>query len=142
VNALGTRAGEIESWIRSNLFDEVPMAVSVISRDFRIQQANQRFTDAFGPWEGRPCYEVYKKRAEPCLRCAAAECFVDGRIRSREEEGLGGGGHIDYLVHMVPMVRRRRSGTRSDSPRWARLWPAWRTASRTSSWGSRVGCTR
>jgi signal transduction histidine kinase len=105
VNALGTRAGEIESWIRSNLFDEVPMAVSVISRDFRIQQANQRFTDAFGPWEGRPCYEVYKKRAEPCLRCAAAECFVDGRIRSREEEGLGGGGHIDYLVHMVPMVR-------------------------------------
>jgi len=68
MNHLGTRAGEIESWIRSNLFDEVPMAISVISRDFRVQEANRRFTEAFGPWEGRPCYEVYKKRTEPCLR--------------------------------------------------------------------------
>ncbi len=105
MNALGTRAGEIESWIRSNLFDEVPMAISVISRDFRVQLANRRFTEAFGAWEGRPCYEVYKKRSEPCLRCAAAECFVDGRIRSREEEGVHCGRHIDYLVNMVPMVR-------------------------------------
>ncbi len=105
MNALGTRAGEIESWIRSNLFDEVPMAISVISRDFRVQEANRRFTEAFGPWEGRPCYEVYKKRTEPCLRCAALECFMDGKIRSREEEGVHDGRHIDYFVHMVPMVR-------------------------------------
>jgi len=105
MNHLGTRAGEIESWIRSNLFDEVPMAISVISRDFRVQEANRRFTEAFGPWEGRPCYEVYKKRTEPCLRCAALESFVDGKIRSREEEGVQDGRHIDYLVHMVPMTR-------------------------------------
>jgi len=105
MNALGTRGGEIESWIRSNLFDEVPMAISVISRDYRVQRANRRFTEAFGPWEGRPCYEVYKHRSEPCMRCAAAECFVDGRIRSREEEGIRAGQHIDYLVNMVPMVR-------------------------------------
>jgi PAS domain S-box-containing protein len=105
MNHLGTRAGEIESWIRSNLFDEVPMAISVISRDFRVQEANRRFTEAFGPWEGRPCYEVYKKRTEPCLRCAALESFVDGKIRSREEEGVRDGRQIDYLVHMVPMTR-------------------------------------
>lgn len=105
MNALGTRAGEIESWIRSNLFDEVPMAISVISRDFRVQEANKRFTEAFGPWEGRACYEVYKKRKEPCLHCAALESFVDGKIRSREEEGVRDGCHLDYLVHMVPMKR-------------------------------------
>jgi PAS domain S-box-containing protein len=106
LNALGTRPGEIDSWIRSNLFDRVPMAVSVIGRDYRIVRANRQFEEAFGTWEGRPCYEVYKDRTEPCLRCAALETFVDGRTRSREEEGMmGNGKQIDYLVHMVPMKR-------------------------------------
>jgi len=106
VNALGTPSGEIHSWIRSNLFDEVPMAVGVISRDFRVLEANRRFEESFGTWKGRPCYEVYKDRTEPCLHCAALETFVDGKIRVREEEGMmGDGNEIDYLVHMVPMVR-------------------------------------
>ncbi len=106
MNALGTRGGEIHSWIRSNLFDTVPVAISVISRDFRILEANRPFEEAFGPWKGRPCYEVYKDRSEPCLHCAALETFVDGHVRVREEEGFMTDGHeIDYLVHMVPVTR-------------------------------------
>ncbi len=106
MNPLGTPSGEIHAWIRSNLFDEVPMAVSVISRDFRVLEANRRFEESFGPWRDRPCYEVYKDRSEPCLRCAALETFADGKIRAREEEGMmGDGQEIDYLVHVVPMVR-------------------------------------
>jgi PAS domain S-box-containing protein len=97
---------EIQGWIRKNLFDEVPMAISVISRNYRILDANRRFGEAFGDWKGRPCYEVYKGRSEPCLRCAALAAFVDGKIRSREEEGLTSKGRqFDYLVHMVPVVR-------------------------------------
>jgi PAS domain S-box-containing protein len=106
MNQLGTPSGEIHSWIRSNLFDEVPIAVSVISRDFRVLEANCRFEESFGSWKDRPCYEVYKDRSEPCLRCAALETFVDGKIRAREEEGMMcDGQQIDYLVHVVPMVR-------------------------------------
>jgi signal transduction histidine kinase len=106
MNALGTRPGEIDSWIRSNLFDQVPVALSVISRDYRIVQANRLFEEERGPWRHRPCYEVCKDRTEPCLRCAALETFVDGKTRSREEEGVvRNGKQIDYLVHMVPMTR-------------------------------------
>jgi len=101
-----TPMDEIRGWIRRNLFDEVPMAIGVISRDYRILDANRRFGEAFGDWQGRRCYEVYKGRTEPCLRCAALAAFVDGRIRSREEEGLTSKGRqFDYLVHMVPVVR-------------------------------------
>lgn len=106
VNALGTREGEIHSWIRSNLFDSVPMAISVISRDFRVLEANRPFEQAFGPWKERPCYEVYKDRKEPCLHCAALETFVDGQIRAREETGVTTDGReIDYLVHIAPVLR-------------------------------------
>ena len=100
------RREEIEDWIRSYLFDTVPMAISVIGRDYRILKANRRFEESFGSWQDRPCYKVYKGRPRPCLRCAALETFVDGKLRSREEQGIAGdGSEIDYLVHMVPVVR-------------------------------------
>ena len=101
-----TSKEEIQTWIRSNLFDTVPIAISVIDRGYRIREANSRFGESFGSWKDRPCYEVYKDRTEPCLRCAALETFVDGKLRSREEQGIAeDGSEIDYLVHMVPVVR-------------------------------------
>ncbi|MGK7313519.1 MAG: two-component system sensor histidine kinase NtrB [Candidatus Longimicrobiales bacterium M2_2A_002] len=100
------RADELQDWIRSNLFDAVPMAIGVIDRSYRILAANQAFADSFGPWEGRPCYEVYKGRDEPCLRCGALESFVDGASRNRQEKGVhDDGSELDYLVHIVPLVR-------------------------------------
>ncbi len=95
---------EIHEWLRAHLFDQVPIAISIIDRDYRIVDANPRFEQAYGPWRGRPCYEVYKDRDRPCVHCAAAMTFEDGKVRIREEEGTVGNGHlIDYLVHMVPI---------------------------------------
>ena len=103
---LSEERAEIQEWIRSHLFDEVPMAIGVIDRSYHLLEANRRFDDSFNTWKDRPCYEVYKGRSKPCLRCAALETFVDGKIRSREEVGIGRGGRqIDYLVHLVPVVR-------------------------------------
>lgn len=99
-------AEEIHDWLRLNLFDEVPIAISVISPDFRIVEANRRFREAYGTWQGRPCYEVYKGRAERCEQCAALETFTDGKIRTREEEGATrDGDQHHYLVQMVPITR-------------------------------------
>ncbi|HIQ20596.1 MAG TPA: GHKL domain-containing protein [Planctomycetes bacterium] len=99
-------AEEIHDWLRANLFDAVPMAIGVISRDFRVVEANRRFEQTYGPWKGRPCHEVYKGRKERCAHCAAVETFADGRIRIREEEGIvRKGSQSHYLVHMVPIVR-------------------------------------
>ncbi len=99
-------ASEIHDWLQTNLFDEVPIAISVISRDFRIVEANRRFSQTYGRWENRPCYQVYKGRDTCCANCAAVETFADGRIRTREEEGaLHDGCRHYYLVQMVPITR-------------------------------------
>ncbi len=95
---------EIQEWLRGHLFDQVPIAISIIDRDYGIVDANPRFEQAYGPWRGRPCYEVYKNRDQPCVHCAAAMTFEDGKVRIREEEGtVGNGDPMDYLVHMVPI---------------------------------------
>lgn len=102
----GMHAEEIHGWLQTHLYDHVPIAVCVISPEFRIVEANRRFTDAYGAWAGRPCYEVYKGRSERCERCAAAKTFSDGRTRAREEEGVERNGALShYLVHMVPITR-------------------------------------
>ena len=92
-------------WLEENLFDAVPMAISVISPDFRIVEGNRRFTEEYGEWKGRECYDVYKGRSERCKRCAATETFADGKIRTREEQGTYRDGTTShYLVQMVPIV--------------------------------------
>ncbi len=99
------RSEELNHWIHSDLFDSVPMPISVISRNYRIIEANRAFEESFGTWQGLPCYEVYKDRTEPCLRCGALETFVDGKIRDRQEVGSVAGEELDYLVHIVPLTR-------------------------------------
>jgi signal transduction histidine kinase len=98
---------DIELWLRTRLFDEVPVSICVIDRRFQIVKANRQFQNEYGPSTRRPCYEVYKGRQAPCDECAAVETFRDGKIRSREEQGTVGvhGGRAHYLVQMVPIVR-------------------------------------
>jgi signal transduction histidine kinase len=97
-------AEEIEDWVRVHLFDQVPICISIIDRNYRIVDANNRFREVFGAWEDRPCYEVYKGRSEPCTHCAAVASFTDGAVRIREEEGVVRDGEpLDYLVHMAPI---------------------------------------
>jgi signal transduction histidine kinase len=95
----------VKQWVRTELWDQVPIAISVIDRDFEIVEANRCFTQAYGRWDNQPCYTVYKGRAERCETCAAASTFSDGRVRVREEQGvMRDGKETYYLVHMVPLV--------------------------------------
>ena len=100
-------SSEINKWLRARLFDEVPVRICVIDRDFHIVEANRLFGEAYGEWRDRACYAVYKGRDSRCERCAASSTFADGRVRVREEHGTGQNGEPEshYLVHMVPIVR-------------------------------------
>ena len=98
---------DIRQWIHDNLFEQVPINISVIDRGFHIVEANRSFAETYGDWVGRPCYEMYKDRSERCDRCAAAATFADGNIRVREERGVDRLGRtMYYLVHMVPLIHR------------------------------------
>lgn len=95
----------VKQWVRTELWDQVPVAISVIDRDFQIVEANRSFVSAYGAWEQEPCFAVYKGRTERCENCAAARTFSDGKVRVREEHGvLRDGREIHYLVHMLPLV--------------------------------------
>jgi histidine kinase len=79
---------DLKHWIRTELWDQVPVSIAVINRDFDILEANKSFVKTYGRWQNRKCYAVYKGRSTRCEKCAAAETFADGRIRVREEEGV------------------------------------------------------
>ncbi len=97
---------DLRKWIRQELWDQVPVSISVIDRSFHIIEANRCFANTYGEWRKRPCYEIYKGRAERCENCAAAETFEDGQVRIREETGIVRDGlQTYYLVHMLPLVR-------------------------------------
>jgi len=95
-----------DRWIREELFHHLPMPICVVDQQFRIAEANERFTELYGEWRGRFCYEVYKGRKEKCARCGAAKTFRDGKTRQREEQGVDRQGNpTDYVVNIVPVVR-------------------------------------
>jgi signal transduction histidine kinase len=103
---------DLKHWIRTEFWDQVPVSIAVINRSFEIVEANRSFANAYGAWQGRPCYAVYKGRSEPCEVCAPAQTFSDGRVRVREEEGvLGDGQPHHYLVRTVPLLRKGGEGS-------------------------------
>jgi signal transduction histidine kinase len=100
------RTEDVRDWVRTQLWDQVPVRIAVINQEFRIVEANQSFRSTYGDWWEKPCFSVYKGRSRHCEGCAASRTFKDGKMRVREEQGLPlEGKPTFYLVHMVPLVR-------------------------------------
>jgi signal transduction histidine kinase len=100
------RTEDVHHWVRTQLWDQVPVRIAVIDSEYRIVEANQSFRSAFGEWKRKPCYSVYKARNARCEGCAASRTFADGKTRVREEQGVPlEGKPTYYLVHMVPLIR-------------------------------------
>jgi len=66
-------------------FDATPCYLTVQDRDFHIIRANERFRRDFGDFEGRYCYQVYKRRSEKCEVCPVEQAFWDGQNHRVEE---------------------------------------------------------
>lgn len=97
---------DIHEWVRTQLWDKVPVRIAVIDRSFRIVEANDSFYAAYGEWREKLCFSVYKGRSERCIGCAAMQTFADGKTRVREEQGVPMEGNPSYyLVHMLPIIR-------------------------------------
>ncbi len=93
-------------WLKRELFEQAPVNIAVIDRDFHVVHANRNFIELFGEIRGRKCYEVYKKRDAPCERCLTSKTFADGKVRVNEEVGIDREGRqAHYMVHVVPITR-------------------------------------
>jgi PAS domain S-box-containing protein len=92
----------------NELIEQTPFNIAVIDRDYRIVDANGKFQEYFGPWEGRRCYEVYKGKSVPCPDCKARETFEDGMVRVSDETGHDRHGRsCHYVVHLAPLKNEK-----------------------------------
>lgn len=95
----------LQTWLHTQLFDQVPCNIAIIDRSFTIIEQNRNFQLLFGDGRGRLCHEVYKKQDHQCDQCIAVTCFQDGKVRVNDEVGKDRDGRTaHYLVHMVPIV--------------------------------------
>ncbi len=86
------------------MFNQVPFSVALIDRLLNITAANEHFEEYFGEWRNRRCYEVYKRRSEPCPGCQAEAAFQDGRVRVSEQSGVDRHGRAcQYAMHLSPL---------------------------------------
>ena len=66
-------------------FDSMPCYITVQNRDLQVIDANKKFVNDFGEYEGRYCYQVYKNRPEKCEICHVERTFRDGLPHHGEE---------------------------------------------------------
>ncbi len=96
---------------KRELLEHLPSNLAIIDRDYNIVEANSHFREYFGDWEGKKCYQVYKKSLDPCRRCNSLATMRDGKSRVTDEVGIDQHGRMThYVVHSVPL-RDRKDGT-------------------------------
>jgi len=100
----------LKDLVRMALFEEVPMNVAVIDREFNIVDANGRFTRRFGDWRGKKCYAVYKKLHRPCDDCPSAQAFDEGKVVVADAVGVDARGQPTHYVGHVAPLRRTPDG--------------------------------
>ncbi|MDQ1266378.1 MAG: Histidine kinase protein [Bacteroidota bacterium] len=95
---------ELHELLANQLYDLVPFNVAIIDREFNIVQANNFFRQYFGDWEGKKCYQVYKKRADQCSSCEINNVFKFGTPRVSNESGIDKNDKIcHYIIQSAPL---------------------------------------
>ncbi len=90
--------------IYEELYQQVPFNVAVIDRNFNVVDANNNFTEYFGQWENKKCYDVYKKLKKPCADCPTGEVFKNGEPVVADSVGIDQHGRkTHYVAHVFPI---------------------------------------
>ena len=101
----------IHDLVRRQLFEQAPMIIAVLDREFHVILANVSFQSAFGDWRGEKCYALLKKRESPCPGCMALKSFEDGRIRIHEELlEVSGGRKVHFVTRVAPLTAGEEEG--------------------------------
>jgi len=86
-------------------FELMPAYLTILDRDLRIVDANRRFREDFGDFEGRQCFQINQHRSERCEHCPAERTFRDGLHHEMEEKFTNNMGHeIFLLINTTPIT--------------------------------------
>ncbi len=95
----------LKSWSHKKLFDQVPLSIAVIDRDYNILEVNQEFKKKFSKLANKKCFQLYKNRQDKCPNCLADQTFADGKTRISEEQGFNKKGEpIYYIAQYAPLM--------------------------------------
>ncbi len=96
--------------IYKTLFEEVPFCVAIIDRDYNVVEANEKFSQRFGNWRGKKCYNVYKKLHRPCDECPSEQVFEEGKVIVADAVGVDKEGKPTHYVGHVAPIRLKEDG--------------------------------
>lgn len=86
-------------------FELIPAYMTILDRNLRIVDANNRFREDFGDFEGRYCFQVNQHRSERCEHCPTERTFRDGLNHEMEEKFTNNMGHeIFLLINTTPIT--------------------------------------
>ncbi|MFC1587697.1 ATP-binding protein [Planctomycetota bacterium] len=94
------------------LFERVPCYIGILDSDFRIVRANEKLRETFGEFQGKRCYEVYKRRDGVCEDCPAALSFKDGLEHYSTQVGISmDGKETHYIVTTTPLMNGKEGSS-------------------------------
>ncbi len=86
-----TRRQEIEKILRAerdkfhSMLIAMKQGMHILNTDFTIEFQNEVLLDLLGDTIGRHCFEVYKRRNQPCEHCLMTEAITTGQVQRAEE---------------------------------------------------------
>ncbi|MGA2400263.1 MAG: PAS domain S-box protein [Syntrophobacteraceae bacterium] len=104
INAMAAQVGQKQEELNKQrdeyqeLFEQAPCYITVQDRGLRLIRYNREFANAFDPYPGGYCYEIYKGRAEVCAHCPVLMTFQDGESHLSEESGVTRDGRISTWI--------------------------------------------
>ncbi|MCG8616473.1 MAG: ATP-binding protein [Desulfobacterales bacterium] len=96
---------DLERWIEKEFFAAVPVFIAALDKELNVVYANPAFEHRFGPWQGKKCHTVYKKRPDFCRDCTSRFAFSDRRTSVSEQTGYDKNNRlIHYIKYTVPVI--------------------------------------
>ncbi len=111
INAMAAQVGQKQDELNKQrdeyqeLFEQVPCYITVQDKGLRLIRYNREFANAFDPYPGGYCYEIYKGRTEVCAYCPVLGTFQDGESHLSEETGITRDGRISTWICRTSPIR-------------------------------------
>ncbi|MFP4226366.1 MAG: PAS domain S-box protein [Desulfobacterales bacterium] len=109
-NEIDRKQGEVNKQKQEyqKLFEQVPCFITVVDRNFRLNQFNTEFAKHFEPKFNDYCYFAYKGRNEKCEYCPVEKTFNDGKPHFGEETGIDKYGETKHwIVRTAPITNEK-----------------------------------
>jgi len=95
----------LKRWIEKKFFNSVPVFIAALDKELNIVYANDAFQNKFGKWEGKKCFDVYKKKDVICKDCSSRFAFSNNKTSVSEQTGFDKNGKpIHYIKYTVPVT--------------------------------------